>query len=46
MTTVVTTQTTMSLDWRQHINRIQEESIHKIIVHHYGHSGHQILRDE
>lgn len=46
MTHVVTTQTTMSLNWRQHTNRIQEESIHKITAHHYGPSGHPILRDE
>jgi len=45
MTNGVTTQTTMSLNWRQLINRIQEESIHKITAHYYGPSGHQILRD-
>lgn len=36
MMNVVTTQTTMSWNWRRHINRIQEESVHKITAHNYG----------
>lgn len=43
---VVTTQTTMSLNWRQHINSIQGESILKITARRYGSSKHQIFSDE